>query len=135
MGTDIQGYVEVNYINESEVDVWLVVIDIGSVVERDSRVFARLFGIRVKEQHEILAAHRGVPTDSFNHRKYHLTLGEDMVHQSWATWQEISNFMPQHLDLDVELWGWHWVFNSMQTLAARFGAENVRLVVAFDNYG
>ena len=135
MGTNIHGYVEINSIKESNTDLWLVVIDIGSIVEQNYRVFARLFGVRVKEQHQILANHRSLPTDSINHRQYQLTPGEDMVHQSWATWREISNFMPQHLDLDIELWGWHWVFNRMQTLAARFGAENVRLVVAFDNYG
>ena len=135
MGTNIHGYVEINPIKESDADVWLVVIDIGSVVEQDYRVFARLFGVRVKQQHAILADHRGLPTDSVNHRQHHITLSEDVVHHSWVTWQEINDFMPQHLDLDVELWGWHWVFNSMQTLAARFGAENVRLVVAFDNYG
>ena len=133
MGTDVQGYIEINTCNESGEDLWFNVIDIGIVVERNYEMFGKLFGVRAVSNAEVLAASRGLPEGTPN-RKELGTNEERIVNQSWATWKEIEAFIP-NINIDSELWGWPFIFDNMSSLSQRYGLENVRLVVAFDNYG
>ncbi|MDF1780154.1 MAG: hypothetical protein P1U67_02545, partial [Alcanivoracaceae bacterium] len=59
---------------------------------------------------------------------------ESIVCHSWVSWEELKVFLP-NIEIHRELSGWPFIFSSMENLAEEYGSQNVRLVVAFDNYG
>jgi hypothetical protein len=133
MGTDINGYVEVNTVQVSDEDCWFAVIDIDILVERNYDLFGKLFGVRAQSGFQPLAATKGIPVDTSNTSIFD-GHGNSVVCHTWVDWGELSAFMP-NLNVDSALYGWLFIFNSMESLAKKYGNDNVRLVVAFDNFG
>ncbi|MEU0629177.1 hypothetical protein [Streptomyces sp. NPDC005989] len=157
MGTDIHGFIEVrnSCIETSEPDDdelffrWHPAIDLDHVYDgRSYAAFDCLFGVRGRS-FEPLAAQRGIPRDAS--RATTRAFGreaEDAHSPSWISWAELEGADWDSTESTVGLpvseaprtrrqvvldedWGDAWVV--MALLAKRHGAENVRLVVWFDN--
>ncbi len=135
MGTDVQGYVEINTINISEEDIWFNIIDIEIIAERNYEVFGKIFGIRTSKEGNPLAPSRGIPPNTSNKEKILDKKHNTVVYQSWVNWSELSEFLSNNSFKEELLHGWQFIFSSMAELAKQYGSENIRLVVAFDNYG
>ncbi|MEV7508458.1 hypothetical protein AB0O57_10980 [Streptomyces sp. NPDC091201] len=156
MGTDIHGYIEVRnrFVDLSEPDDdepilrWHPAIALDHVYDgRSYAAFGCLFGVRGRA-FEPLAARRGMPQDASRATTRSFTEDSDAHSPSWIGWAELEgadwNSTESAKDLPVsevlrtrrdvvhdEDWGDVW--GVMALLAARHGAENVRLVVWFDN--
>ena len=156
MGMDIHGFIEVrnSYIDSSEPDDdvpllrWHPAIGLDHVYDgRSYAAFGCLFGVRGRS-FEPLAANRGFPRDAsraatraFERER------EDSHSPSWITWAELeatdwdctesiggppgSEIFTRRQVVRDEEWGDVW--SVMAVLGKRHGAENVRLVVWFDN--
>jgi hypothetical protein len=132
MGTDVKGYVEISTIILSDEDYWFEVLKINIIAERNYGVFGRLFGVRAKEGVVPIAPNRGVPDSTSNPEEVYVDV-ESVVCHTWLTWDEIEYIVsPENLG---ELPGWSLIFTTMNSLSKIYGSQNVRLVVAFDNYG
>jgi len=135
MGTDVQGYVEINTIKNSEEDIWFDIINIEIIAERNYEVFGKLFGVRASKEVIPLAPSRGIPDKTSDKERILDEKYKTIVYQSWVNWNELSKFLSNHNFEEKLYFGWHFIFTSMSELAKEYGGENVRLVVAFDNYG
>ena len=133
MGTDVHGYIEINTIKESDEDFWCEIIDVSIIAERDYQIFGKLFGVRATEDTEIIAKSRGIPLGTAN-RESLVEYEESMVCHSWVNWYEIEGLLPKVIVREIS-WGWSFIFSSMASLSEKYGGNNVRLVVVFDNYG
>jgi hypothetical protein len=149
MGTDIHGVLEVK-----EDEQWLDVgkLDTDFPIHRLYLPFSFLFGVRGDD--EGIAPRRGIPDDATKAVKDEALStyrewskegspdGYDMPSyhsQTWVGWNEIA-----HLDFasikpseyyPMQTFGDDWLdlFDHMRTLATKYGADNVRLVVWFDS--
>lgn len=133
MSTNLLGWVEVNEINKSDEDYWFRVIELDVIVEQSYDVFGALFGVRVKPGIEPVAKDLGFPAGSdkkhakeFEH--------ESIVGVTWANYGEISSALDQLCENEF-MEGWRVVRKAMSSLSEIYGNNNVRVVVAFDNYG
>ena len=136
MGTDIDGYIEINAIRESENDQWYEIVKIGIIAERSYEIFGKLFGVRAEDEVQPLAPSRGVPEGTSNKNElgeYKEDNKEGLVCQSWVDWDELSAFLLK-INIHPALSGWKVIFSSMEILAQKYGGKNVRLVVAFYPY-
>lgn len=133
MGSNIIGYIEINPIQESDTDVWYEIVKIDVVAERNYEVFGYLFGVRPKPGVNALAASRGIPMATSNANSLVSKFGTYVKH-TWINWLELK-LAKSRIYLNSEISGWKFIFESMETLSSKYGEENVRLVVAFDNYG
>ncbi|RYE29091.1 MAG: hypothetical protein EOP48_32885 [Sphingobacteriales bacterium] len=133
MGTNIVGYIEINSIKESGEDIWFEITKIDVVAERNYKIFGNLFGIRLETGVNALAASRGVPRGTSNSNTLSCK-SDTFVGHTWANWRELK--LAKNLIYSYpESSGWGFIFDSMEMLSKKYGEENVRLVVAFDNYG
>jgi hypothetical protein len=157
MGTDIHGFIEVrnDYIDSSEPEDdellfrWHPAIALAHVYnDRSYEAFECLFGVRGRS-FEPLAALRGFPQDaSRTVARAFETEREDSHSPSWISWAELEEAdwdatetltrqavreEPLTRRQAVRDADWGDVWTVMRTLAKRHGAENVRLVVWFDN--
>ncbi|WP_028799836.1 hypothetical protein [Streptomyces sp. 142MFCol3.1] len=157
MGTDIHGFIEVrnSHIDASEPDDelflrWHRAMDLCHVYDgRSYEAFGCLFGVR-NASFEPLAAQRGFPPDASRAVARAFEWEDGDAHSaSWISWAELTaaDWDEQELPNTVrsrpedrltrrqvlrdEDWGDVWTV--MRALAKRHGAENVRLVVWFDN--
>ena len=133
MGTNIIGYIEINSIKESDEDIWFEIIKIDVVAERNYEIFGSLFGVRSAPEANTLAASRGIPTNTSNSSSLVCKLNAYVGH-TWANWRELK-LAKNLISSNPESSGWGFIFKSMEILSKKYGEENVRLVVAFDNYG
>ncbi|RYY04023.1 MAG: hypothetical protein EOO53_03780 [Gammaproteobacteria bacterium] len=133
MGTNITGYIEINSIKESDEDIWFEIIKIDVVAERNYEVFGNLFGVRSQAGVNALAASRGIPTGTSNSNSL-ICKSNTYVGHTWANWRELK-LAKNLIYSNSEISGWNFIFESMEILSKKYGEENVRLVVAFDNYG
>lgn len=158
MGTDIHGFIEVrnSHIDTSEPDDdelflrWHPAMALDHVYDdRSYDAFGCLFGVR-NRAFEPLAAQRGFPQDASRAavRAFQEEFG-DAHSPSWVSWAELEatdwdepgrlstqrppceDRLTRRQTVRDEDWGDVWTV--MRTLAKRHGAENVRLVVWFDN--
>ncbi|MFD5846857.1 hypothetical protein [Streptomyces chartreusis] len=157
MGTDIHGFIEVrnSYIDSSEPDDdellfrWHPAMALNHVYSsRSYEAFGCLFGVRGRS-FEPLAAQRGFPRDASRAvtRAFEWER-EDSHSPSWISWAELEGadwestgsfrvpsepetLLTRRQVVRDEEWGDVW--SVMTVLARRHGAENVRLVVWFDN--
>jgi len=133
MGSNIVGYIEINSVKESDEDIWFEIIKIDVVAERNYEIFGNLFGVRSETGVNALAASRGIPTDTSNSSSL-ICKSNTFVGHTWANWRELK-LAKNLIYSNPESSGWAFIFESMETLSKKYGEENVRLVVAFDNYG
>ena len=148
MGTDIHGFIEVrsSYIDASEPEDdelflrWHPAMALDHVYnDRSYEAFGFLFGVRYSWD-EPLAAGRGFPQDASRAvgRAFEWE-SEDAHSPSWINWAELEaadwgekeEQRTRRQAVRDEDWGDVWTV--MRILAERHGAENVRLVVWFDN--
>ncbi len=131
MGTDICGYVEINTVEFSDENLWFNIIDISLIVERDYSIYNILFGIR--NEKDSFAHDRGIPKDSSLYKSDEFK-HESIVGHSYILYSEIKENINK-IPIDQYSWGWNFIFETMEKLSSHYGIRNVRLVVAFDNYG
>ncbi|MFF8945185.1 hypothetical protein ACF1A5_23465 [Streptomyces sp. NPDC014864] len=157
MGTDIHGFIEVrnSCVDSSEPDDdelffrWHPAIALEHVYDgRSYAAFGCLFGVRVRS-FEPLAAQRGFPHDASHAVTRAFERERDDSHSpswiSWAEWEEADWDSMESITGSSAPGGrltrrqavsdddWGDVRAVMGVLAKRHGAENVRLVVWFDN--
>ncbi|WP_428242711.1 hypothetical protein [Gynuella sp.] len=108
-------------------------VKIGVITERNYEIFGKLFGVRTEKSVKPLAAKRGIPANTSNRDELDENK-ESIVFHSWVDWEELKGFLP-NINICPELSGWSFIFSSMERLAEEYGNKNVRLIVAFDNYG
>jgi len=157
MGTDIHGFIEVrnNCIDSSEPEDdepllrWHPAIALDHVYSaRSYAAFGCLFGVRGGSV-EPLAAQRGFPRDASRAATRAFEWEQEDSHSpswiSWAEWEgadwdstesvagrsSSETRLTRRQVVRDEDWGDVW--SVMTMLAKRHGAENVRLVVWFDN--
>ncbi|MFJ2399283.1 hypothetical protein ACIOTI_42035 [Streptomyces sp. NPDC087843] len=157
MGTDIHGFIEVrnSYMDSSEPDDddelftrWHPAIALDHVYKaRSYAAFGCLFGVR-GGSFEPLAAQRGFPLDASRAATRAFEWEREDSHSpSWISWAELEEdwnstesiagpSAPEPRLTRREVMrdeDWSDVWSVMAVLAKRHGAENVRLVVWFDN--
>lgn len=157
MGTDIHGFIEVRNrcIDSSEPDDdepplrWHPAIALDHVYDgRSYAAFGSLFGVRGRSL-DPLAAQRGFPRDASRAATRAFEWESEDAHSaSWISWAELAETdwdsaeavggpsapeapLTRRQVVRDEDWGDVW--SVMAMLARRHGADNVRLVVWFDN--
>ncbi|MGW5639759.1 hypothetical protein [Streptomyces sp. NPDC003832] len=151
MSTDISGYVEVrsSVVDMSEPDDdepflrWHPAMSLRQLYHgRSYAAFGCLFGVRGRG-FEPLAPGRGFPPDASRATaRAFAAEGEDAHSPSWITWAELAAAdwderrrpepaLTRREAVREEEWGDVWAV--MRVLARRHGADDVRLVVWFDN--
>lgn len=135
MGTNIQGYVEINTIQNSDEDIWFDIVNIDIIAERNYEIFGQLFGVRASKDIKSLAPSRGIPPRTSDKEVISDKNYTSVVDQSWVDWSELSEYLITNNFKNKHYFGWRFIFSSMKKLAKEYGDKNVRLVVAFDNNG
>jgi hypothetical protein len=115
MGTDIEGWVEARDVNLKEVfdeTLWLPLVRIGPLVERNYALFGSLFGARSLAFRPI-APERGIPADASEEVKNeytakHSAYPEEVLWPSWITWQEIKAIDWDEITQDRTIWGYEY---------------------------
>ncbi|AWE54207.1 MULTISPECIES: hypothetical protein [Streptomyces] len=142
MGTDIHGYIEVrnSCVDSSEPDDdepllrWHQAMLLDHIFKgRDYDAFGSLFGVRGGCS-EPLAAQRGFPRDASRAATRAFEWEQENAHSaSWINWAELAGQVWDSAEPRVPDEDWGDVWSVMAVLAKRHRAENVRLVVWFDN--
>lgn len=133
MSTNLLGWVEINKINKSGEDYWFRVVELDVLIEQSYEIYGALFGVRAKSDVEPIAKARGFPPNSdVRHAKEFEH--ESIVGVTWANYGEISSVLSS-LCKNESIEGWRIINTAMFSLSEMYGKENVRVVVAFDNYG
>jgi hypothetical protein len=156
VGTDIHGGIEFRHPGaESDYydgEPWVAAMDLWPLYdEQDYAAFGCLFGVRNSAGYRPVAADRGLPHDLSSGLlgRFQPWVADGSLNgATWISWADIAAIDPssgpghdaagaagESRTAGAVLGdGTHWphVFAVMKALADRFGAEGVRLVVAFD---
>src|SRR5579862_3951621 len=94
MGTNIYGWVEVRSLYVEE-PLWMAVLQIWPLLERNYLMFGSLFGVRNLAGFRPVAPERGIPADASTEVKQEFTADQaeypaQSHWPSWISWQEIK---------------------------------------------
>jgi hypothetical protein len=151
MGCDIHGCIEYNYNKrwrhrEKEKNpIWEFLMDTNMFMDRNYKLFGDLFGVRKYDEDPTIIGERGIPDDwkegpddtkaeEHDGFKDWIEGNVDWHSPSWALWGELkgyfstSNSSYQQLGND-----WLMLADLMRLFARRYGENDIRLVVWFDN--
>jgi hypothetical protein len=116
MGLDIFGWVE---LHEKPLNKWRGVIKIHDLLGRDYTAYHYLFSD--------IAQRRCMPDDASREARYELDEDGYLSH-SWIMWEEINQSEWQSKGFSET---WQLLIEMMRLLTLTYGANSVRLVVAF----
>lgn len=151
MGCDIHGCLEYNYNKrwthkeKEKTPIWEHLMNTGMFMDRNYKLFGDLFGVRKYDEAPIIIGLRGIPKDwlvgpddskSLEHAGYrdYVEGGADWHSPSWAFWSELKGYFstanPAYTTLGND---WIMLADMMRLFAKRYGENDIRLVVWFDN--
>ncbi len=137
MGCDIYGWVEVN--TWPKVEFWEPIINCD-FLRRNYNMFAYLFGVRNYMNINPIAKERGLPENVSEEYADRFKDNPDIHSTSWISleelnkidWNNIEGEEGEKLDLISDL-SWRVFFDLIKILGEKYGVDNVRMVVGFDN--